>query len=54
MKTILIEEVANGWIVTNNDPAFVATRCKSVDIHVYQSIEDLQKALPELLAPIKD
>lgn len=54
VKTILIEEVANGWIVRNYDPAFSTTSYKSLDIHVYQSIEDLQNALPELLAPIKD
>lgn len=49
MKTILIEQVANGWIVRGNDPAFIATRCKT-DFHVYRSIKELQAELPDLLA----
>lgn len=53
MKTILIEEVANGWIVRNYHPC-AATECKSMDVHVYQSIEDLQNSPPHLLAPIND
>lgn len=50
MKTILIEEVANGWIVRNNHPAFIATCCPSVDVHVYRSIHELADELPKLLA----
>lgn len=54
MKTILIEEVSNGWIVRNHDPFSLNPSYKPGEIHVFQSIEELQNALPDLLAPINE
>lgn len=52
MKTILIEQVANGWIVKNTDICSISY--KPGDIHVYRSIGELQSDLPNLLGDEKD
>lgn len=48
MKTIQIEQVANGWIVRGRyecDPSSY----RPGDTHVYASVDELQKDLPRLL-----
>lgn len=56
MKTILIEEVSNGWIV--REPELLQYPGQPYQLpqppFVYQRIEDLQNALPDLLGPIDD
>ncbi len=48
MKVLIIREVANGWIVSNETGG--AFQPPSNDCFVYQTIEQLQNALPALLA----
>ncbi len=52
MKTIIIEQVTNGWIVRPFQlvPDYaVRANC---DVNVYRAIEELQEALPSLLKDI--
>jgi hypothetical protein len=52
MKTLLIEQVSNGWIVKPLDyrGAQAGFTQYPPEIAVFRTIEELQKALPELLA----
>lgn len=50
MKTILIEQVANGWIVRENDLLSLGHSYKPGNIHVYRTIHELAAELPKLLA----
>lgn len=47
MKTILIEEVANGWIVRDRDVCSISFR--PGDVRVYRSVHELAAELPKLL-----
>lgn len=49
MKTILIEEVANGWLVRGQEESVI--KFSNGVLHVYQNLKDLQADLPNLLAP---
>lgn len=46
MKTILIQSVSNGWIVTEH---FACREIASDPVAVFNNIHDLQTALPVLL-----
>lgn len=50
MKTILIEQVSNGWIVRPFQPCEGWATAERGVISVFTTIESLQAALPELLA----
>lgn len=47
MKTILIEQVANGWIVRDQDVCSISY--KPGNIRVYRNVKELQADLPNLL-----
>lgn len=49
MKTILIEHVSNGWIVRPFDPCANWACSDRQAMAVFTKMDDLQKALPELL-----
>lgn len=49
MKTIIIESVSNGWIVTDR---FADIGIAQQPIAVYNDIADLQAALPALLGVV--
>lgn len=50
MKSILISQVKNGWLVHANWRNFDAGICRTEeDMHVFQTIPQLQEALPGLL-----
>lgn len=46
MKTIIIESVSNGWIITDR---FACRNVAQEPVAVFNHIGDLQKALPSLL-----
>ena len=50
MKTILIERVSNGWIARPFQPCSNWTTKEQGSISVFRTIEELQAALPSLLA----
>lgn len=50
MKTILIETVTNGWIVRPFSPGCDWAQGEKSSIAVFTKIEDLQSAIPILLA----
>lgn len=51
MKTILIEQVANGWIANEHDVCNLATCGYDPEsVHVYLTIAELQADLPNLLS----
>lgn len=52
MKTIVIERVSNGWIVRPFSDSCNWARGDQVEMSVFTRIEDLQGALPLLLAPL--
>ncbi len=50
MKTILIERVANGWIVRPFLPSEGWVSQDRQEMYVYLKVEDLQRDLPKLIA----
>lgn len=52
MNVLIIETVSNGWIVRPFDSGDLSYRiaCKTGGVHVYSTVEALQKDLPRLLA----
>lgn len=51
MKSILIEPATNGWIVKAYDPLELRSGVTAADsVAVFNKVEDLQAALPTLLA----
>lgn len=51
MKTLTITEVKNGWVVKDISSGMNCFTDNASECSVYQTIEQLQKALPDLLAP---
>lgn len=49
MKTILIEQAVNGWIVLDREDCSLNSY-RPGDVHVYRTIGELQADLPRLLA----